>query len=341
MRPLSILVLTDHSAHSANNSVYGLCEALRLHPRVGRLHLASRANQANREFFLGRGAPRVEVWAPRRPISHARGLRRFTRGGIVADIRRYNVIWLRLPRPIPDGFFAFLSDHVDERHIINRPSGIVEVANKAFLLNYPELCPPMRLCRDVADIWRWQQRFAIVLKPLENYGGRGVVKVRRGWVYTAGERLPFSAYLPEMEAQMQRGGYLAMKFLRNVRQGDKRIIVVNGQILGAVLRTPAKGAWLCNVAQGGAASLTRIEPEEQRIVETLNPGLLARGIAMYGIDTLVDASGRRVLSEINALSVGGIAPMAELSGLPLLETAASLLVEYLETWALNAKAIGC
>jgi glutathione synthase len=330
MKKYNMLVLTDHLAHSDSNSVYELSEALRRHPSMGRLHLASRSNEANRRFFYDFTSTELEVWSPRRKISYERGRTGLTQRTKKVDARFYDVIWLRLPRPIPQGFFSFLTAHIDERRIINRPSGIVEAGSKAFLINFPELCPPIKYCRQIEDIWTFHEQFPIVLKPVENYGGRGVLKVQRGQVYEGQRHLSFREALPILEKQLSEGGYLAMKFMKNVHQGDKRIVVVNGEIVGSALRLPPKGGWICNSSQGGDARSSEADERERWMVDNLNQALLPRGIAMYGIDTLVGDDGLRILSEVNTLSIGGVKQMAALSGRPLVQKSADLLMEYIQ-----------
>lgn len=97
---------------------------------------------------------------------------------------------------------------------------------------------------------------------------------------------------------------LAMKYLKKVCQGDKRIIVANGRVVGATLKTPKEGSWLCSLARGGSSSFAKPDELEIRIAETISPVLTDKGIVFFGFDTLVDDDGHRVLSEINTLNVG-------------------------------------
>ncbi|RMF31445.1 MAG: hypothetical protein D6765_01745, partial [Bacteroidetes bacterium] len=242
----------------------------------------------------------------------------------------FDVVLLRLPHPVPVEFLRFLQNALDERKIINRPSGILETGSKAFLLNFPELCPPMQLCETRKEVLEFAARFPIVLKPIQNYGGRGVVRIEGERVSGSNGEQGLDEFFAEAEEQFQRGGYLGMKFLHNVHQGDKRLVVVNGQIVGAALRLPPEGAWLCNAAQGGTSTFAKADADERRIVETLNGQLLPRGIVFYGVDTLVGDDGRRVLSEINTLSIGGLKQAKSLGRVPVPRLAAELLLEYVE-----------
>jgi glutathione synthase len=328
MKQYNILILTDHRGHGPSNSIYELGTALKRHPRVRRLHVASRGLAANDGFFYQHNTTELEVWPVSDRMDFDPSHRRFLHDTIHVDARYYDLVLLRLPRPIPDGFFPFLKDRMEETRIINRPSGIVATSPKSFLLELPEFCPPMALCHTLEDIWRAQEDYPIVIKPLENYGGQGIVKLHQGMVYKAKSRTTFERYRPVMEKQLAEGGYLAMKYLRNVRKGDKRIVVVNGEVLGAALRLPAKGSWLCNAAQGGNSVLADIEPREAEMVRALSDLLLPKGIVMFGMDTLVGDDGQRVLSEVNTLSVGGLKPLQDLTKKPILQRAAHLIMAY-------------
>lgn len=123
--------------------------------------------------------------------------------------------------------------------------------------------------------------------------------------------------------------YLGAKFLPNVRQGDKRIVVCKGEILGAALRLPAPGGWVCNIARGGKSGPAEVDEAERAIIERLNPILNAQGVIFYGIDTIMGDDNRRLLSEINTASIGGLPKIAEYSKRPVARQAADLLWEYI------------
>jgi glutathione synthase len=329
-RKLRLLVLTDHLSHNSENSLYALCTALIAHPDIAAVHVASRGHIANAAFFAHGQSTLLQAWPLRGAMRYEDGARRFVQRTVLVDARDYDWIWLRLPRPIPPAFFAFLREAIGEAHIFNRPSGIEETSTKQFLTHFQEYCPPIRLCQSVEDIRQFQEQFPIVLKPVQNYGGRGIVKVSKGYVYENRRRLSFHRYLPVLEKQLnEEGGYLAMEYLRNVRKGDKRIIVVGSEIIGAVLRLPPKGSWLCNAAQGGQAAATSVDEREWLIAQKLIEALAPRGILMFGIDTLVSNQGLRILSEVNTLSVGGLKPLQELSGKPVVQRTADLIAEFM------------
>ncbi|MCB0643597.1 MAG: hypothetical protein KDC44_18245, partial [Phaeodactylibacter sp.] len=91
---------------------------------------------------------------------------------------------------------------------------------------------------------------------------------------------------------------------------------------------PKEGAWLCNVSQGGSSVPSELEPEEFEIVNRLNPVLKSHGIIIYGVDTLVNDEGHRVLSELNTTSIGGIKQIEEYTGTPVLQDTADRIIQY-------------
>jgi len=325
-----ILALTKHSTHSLHNSLYALLRNLYNHPQCAKLDVASLSNPANDAFFIQHSSTRLEVCKVTSHFSYEASGLQFMQATQSANINDYDIILLRLPRPLPTNFFSFLVSQYPEKQIINRPSGITETGSKAFLCQFPSLCPPLQLCTSIASIKNAAATMGIiVLKPLENYGGRGIVKVENETIYENNTPYTFAQYQAHFTSALKKGGYLAMTYLHQVHLGDKRIVLVNGKAVGASLRLPAKGSWMCNIAQGGRSVFASIDKDEMQIIETLAPILLQKGIVVAGIDTLVGNDGRRVLSEINTLSVGGLPQMAIQSGKPIVQESVQLIIDYI------------
>ncbi len=313
-RPLSFLVLTDHSGHSAQNSVYSLVNTLCRDQRCQSVAIATRGNPQNRQFFRGAGA-QVQGFRVKDELVYREDGSQFGGNLQPLELSQYDVIWLRLPHPVPQAFFDCITQVTAGTGtlIVNDPAGITETGDKSFLLHFQEWTPPIELVHTAEEAQFFAEQFPLVLKPLRAYGGRGIRRVDR----------------PEDAATVDfTEPYLAMKFLKNVSQGDKRILVVNGKILAASLRIPAPGQWLCNVAQGGKSIGAEIAPEEQAMIEALAPELLRRGICFCGVDTLVNDDGKRVLSEINTLSIGGFPQAEAQSGRPILQQTIDELFHY-------------
>lgn len=307
MNKIKVLILTDHSGHSAENSVYALARSLAARPELAYVDIASRGNSKNQGFFFEMRSLELEAHRVSQSFNFSKEAKSMLQDTSKVNIQDYDWIWLRLARPIPEGFFEYLTANFKDERIINRPSGIEETSSKAFLLKIKEVCPPIQLIQNEAELDSFRQKFPIVLKPLLNYGGKGVLKIQDNEVWEGQKKQPYDQWL----AQQDRIEYLGMQFLKNVGQGDKRIVVCDGQVLTAVLRYPAKDSWMCNIAQGGHAEMSQIDEDEQKIIQSIHPILSQKGIVMYGMDTLVGNDGRRVLSEVNTLSIGGVAPSGQ------------------------------
>ena len=325
---LRFLVLTDHRVHHDRNPIYSLLPTLRAHPHTALVDVASRGNPKNDPFFKELQPGPIHVGEVGEDFSFDAKGKAFLCTYKKAYVPTYDAVLMRLPRPVKWEFMEFLSQWDREVLFINHPLGIEKTSNKAYLLNFPSLCPPMKLCYRRDDILTFAKQFPIVLKPLKEYGGKGILKVDGEFLYEGSQEHFASAFLDNQRNYIQEHGYLAMKFMKHVGQGDKRIIIVNGKVLGASLRLPPQGSWLCNVAQGGTSIASKITPEEQFLVEQLSPKLEKEGVLIAGIDTLMGDMGKRVLSEINTLSVGGFLNLQEQSGKPILDQFVQILIEY-------------
>lgn len=323
----NLLIVTDHSHHFSTNSLYELAVALTNVTGNLNVWVCSRGIVKNEDFF--KGLPEAPIYAALINNSFS-----FNSSGLFfntitkLDRKIIDAILVRMPQPLDKNFLKSLETIVPPEKIINRPEGTIETSSKAFLLTVSHLCPSVSLCMNVKDAIDLSQEEEIVLKPLYSYGGRGIVRVSKQFYWEGDNRYPVSEI-----SRLLSGDHfpmLAMKYLKNVSFGDKRTIVVNQQMLGSAIRFPGPDSWICNVAHGGHAITAQPEEAELKIESELTPMLYEKGVIMYGFDTLVDDDGVRVLSEINTLSIGGIGPMTELSGRPILKMAAELLWKYLE-----------
>jgi glutathione synthase len=324
----NMLVVTDHATHAETNSVYQLSQVMKKDPRCQQLWVCSRGLEVNQDFFNGEASAPIYASAVTPDFDFDPEGRFFHESPELLSREKIDAILIRLPQPVDDTFLYSLQSIVSPNRIINSPAGIVETATKAFLLNVSYLCPEPVMCHSIEQALQLSREKEIVLKPLHAYGGRGMVRLSRAYCWNENTRLPvdrLSTFLTEAHFPM-----LSMTFLKNVTMGDKRTIVVNYQVLGSALRMPAPGSWMCNVAQGGHAVAAEPDEEEQIIERTLTPLLHRKGVIMYGFDTLVGDDGRRVLSEINTLSIGGLVPLESLTGKPVLKRAAGLLWDHIE-----------
>ncbi len=329
MRKLKMLILTDHSNHSSENSLYPLAKAMMAHPFCEQIDVATKGNPSNASFFAGQQSYPLFVSKIEADFDfHPEG-QSFRNKIRTALVKNYDVVWFRMPPPLTDDFLQFLILRYPNQLFINAPIGIKRTGSKDFLINFPDLCPPMKICRSTTDITRFANEFPIVLKPFREYGGNGIVRIDGDKVMEGSQETILEDFL--IKYRKNPIPYLGVKFLKNVSKGDKRIVVVDGQIMGASLRLPAKDSWICNVAMGGSSNHTEVDEAEIQIVKRLHPTLSRLGVVMYGVDTLMGDNGKRVLSEINTTSIGGLPQIAKLRGEPLVEKAAGLIWNYIVT----------
>lgn len=327
MQKYKLLVLTDHTNHSAENSLYPLVRTMRAHPLCKQVDVASRGNEENKYFFQKTITSQIWTTTVDESFEFSVEGTAFRNGLREKSVSEYDFVWLRMPPPLDKHFLRFLNKAFPSQVIINNPDSIYLTGSKEFLINFPQICPPMKICRTIEDIIDFKNQFPIVLKPFREYGGKGIVRIDGDRVWEGKTEMSFDDF--KKQIQNKKLDYLGVKFLKNVSKGDKRIIVVNGKIMGASLRLPAKDSWLCNVAMGGSSNYAEVDEDEVQIVETISPILSKMGIVMYGVDTLVGDDGRRILSEINTTSIGGLPQIAKMMNKPLLQEAADLMWNYL------------
>ena len=299
---------------------------LRKHHRCERIDVASRANSLNRFFFDGCFGKSLYVSRVESDFSYHVDGRAYQKPQRRELLASYDVVWLRIPPPVAPVFLEFLIRSFPSQLFINEPAGILGTGSKTFLLNFPEICPPMQLCRSPQEALEFGRKYSIVLKTISGYGGQGIYKMSEGQLWHGNAMVDWEKFADDWDRNQRE--YLAVKYLANVTQGDKRIVVIHGRVMGASLRLAAKGSWLCNASQGGSSNRSEPDPDELKIIERLEGYLPAAGILIYGVDTLVDDDGRRVLSEVNTTSIGGLTQIQELSGRPVIREAADLIWNY-------------
>jgi glutathione synthase len=189
--------------------------------------------------------------------------------------------------------------------VVNNPGAVRNAPEKLFVLRFKELMPPTLLTRDRDEIRAfWKEYGDIILKPLFGNGGAGVFRLRPG-----DENL---TALLEMYESIQREPVMVQRYLPEVRQGDKRIIIVEGEPVGAVLRVPPEGEARANLHVGGRPVKTALTTREREICAAIGPTLRAQGLVFVGIDVIGD-----FMTEINVTSPTGIQEIARLDGIEI------------------------
>lgn len=323
---MKVLILTDHSNHSSENSLYELSRELFFHDAVEKVDIASRKTVENSPFFSCQLVTDIYTTTIDSSFLFDANDHPLEKKISQSLLSEYDFVWLRLPPPLSKNFLDYLDIAFSNKVIINNPQAIYETGSKAFLMNFKEVCPPMKICESLDDILDFSQAFPIVIKPFREYGGKGILKIDGDQVSNAKERFTMEQFANIYGNSPSN--YLAVKYLKNVKKGDKRIVVINGEIMGASLRLPPEDSWICNVSMGGSSNFSEITNEEREIVTAIDPLLSSKGIVMYGVDTLVDDNNRRILSEINTTSIGGLPQIGKLSNKPMVKIGIDLIVKY-------------
>ncbi|MFN3944724.1 MAG: glutathione synthase [Allosphingosinicella sp.] len=186
--------------------------------------------------------------------------------------------------------------------VVNDPASVRNAPEKLFVLDFARFMPPTMITRSVDDVRAFQARHGeIVVKPLHGNAGAAVFKIGRD-----GANL---GALTELFGHVWREPFMVQAFLPSVAEGDKRIVLVDGEVAGAINRLPGKGEIRSNLAAGGRAEATELTAREREICDALGPELARRGLLFVGIDVI---GGH--LTEINVTSPTGIVALDRFNG---------------------------
>ena len=187
--------------------------------------------------------------------------------------------------------------------VVNNPAEVRNAPEKLLVTMFTDLMPPTLISRDIEAIRDFRNRHQdIIVKPLFGNGGAGVFRLPPG-------DQNLNALL-EMFLSTSREPVMVQRYLPEVRQGDKRIILVDGEAVGAVNRVPAEGEARSNLHVGGTAQASELTPRDLEICAIIGPELRRRGLLFVGIDVIGD-----YLTEINVTSPTGIRESQRLTGL--------------------------
>ena len=221
------------------------------------------------------------------------------------NLRDFDVVLLRQDPPFDLAYVT--STHMlellgPETLVVNDPRAVRDAPEKLLVMQFPELMPPTLISRDKREIEAFRARFpATVMKPLYGSGGAAVFKVDA-------KDMNFGS-LFDMFSVTFREAWVIQEYMPEVMQGDKRIILVEGEPLGAVNRVPQQDDIRSNMVRGGRAELSPLTKREREICERIGPELKKRGLLFVGIDVIADR-----LTEINVTSPTGLRAIKRLGG---------------------------
>jgi glutathione synthase len=221
------------------------------------------------------------------------------------DLASFDVILLRQDPPFDMHYITttHLLEKLDPKTlVVNNPRSVRNAPEKMFVMEFADLMPPTLITRDLDEIKAFREKHKdIVMKPLYGKGGESVFRVAPG-------DLNFGS-LYDLFSVTFREAWVVQKFLPEVKDGDKRIILVDGEFAGAVNRVPAEGDLRSNMVRGGSPKKTDLSAREREICDRLGPELKKRGLLFTGIDVIAGW-----LTEINVTSPTGIRAIKNLGG---------------------------
>ncbi|MXY64807.1 MAG: glutathione synthase [Gammaproteobacteria bacterium] len=218
-------------------------------------------------------------------------------------LSRADAVWLRTDPPFDRGYLytTLLLDFLPPTtRVINRPQGVRDWNEKLAALAFPRYTPRTLVSNSVEEILAFADRIGrITVKPVDGHGGKGIV------FFSPGEDPS------PLEAATRAGQHwvVSQEYLPAAREGDKRILLLQGDPLGSILRVHAEGVELNNLDQGGSAQPVDLTPRDREICAELKPALVSRGIFFAGIDVI---GGQ--LIEVNVTSPTGLQEMSRFAG---------------------------
>jgi glutathione synthase len=228
-------------------------------------------------------------------------------------VTELDALFLRKDPPLLYQTMEFLSPINDEVFMINSTTGQIMGNSKLYTLNFPNIIPETHVSRDPARLLKIIDDFGgdMVIKPLQRFGGEGVIKV------SVKDRLNLKSlinyYVSAYRSYEEREPIMVQEYIDVVRtEGDVRILMLNGEILGAMRRKPRKGDFRTNIHAGARAYKHEVTQREKEICLTIKDKLIRDGLYFVGIDVIGDKLG-----EINCVSPGGIPRINKLDGVKL------------------------
>jgi glutathione synthase len=221
-----------------------------------------------------------------------------------------DALFLRKDPPLNYSSLELLAPISEKVFMVNNPVGMVLGHSKLYMLNFPEIIPETHVSRDPLRLLKIIDNFGgdMVIKPLGSFGGEGVIKVSTKDPENLNSLMHF--YVDSQRHYSERKQIMVQEYIKAVKEkGDIRILLLNGEIIGAMCRKPPDGSFRTNIKAGGKAFRHEITPEERDVCERIKPRLIKDGLYFVGID-LIDGK----LIEVNCVSPGGIPRINELSG---------------------------
>ena len=325
---MNVLFICDPTSYPKPDSISAIYRRAADDPRLRLFHLPA-ANVT--------GADEVYVAPVPAGLDHADFLALDSRARLRLPIEAFDVVHCRTLKPFPPGYLDRLGRWVGRTRFLNNPLSKKEQIAPGFLQKVaPGLTPDLIVSADPGRIGDFLfQHGTIVVKRANSCGGRGVYKMWKegGTIQTdnvlEGTR-SYSSLAPAIgHIQDKPGADLeAVRYLANT-PGDKRVIVIGGEIYGAFIRRATNGSWVHNISTAASESvLSEVGAAERAAIAATLPHYQARGLHVLGYDFLMDDDGVWKISEINAGNIGGIALLETLTGEPMVTRYLSWMIAF-------------
>jgi glutathione synthase/RimK-type ligase-like ATP-grasp enzyme len=324
-----LLCITDPLTHTAGDATVALYNRLAEDRRFEFYHLEVSRVASDSELPVLRMTARRSFQEFRALAEHPTEPARFT---------DFDLVFSRADKPYPPAFLPTLIRHEGDTRFVARPSSVLECDVRTFYRSrLAHLLPPGLITRSIADACAFIRATGIVVaKRNRSYGGKGVARIRpegASWALDRGagdtrslaclEDLVDSLFASDSEP------FEFVRYLPNVTAGDRRVLVVEGEIYGAILRVASDGSWINNLTSGGKALPAEVTESDREVIEESYGMYHERGLYTLGYDFLQDDAGRWTLSEINASgNIGGYRSLEETSGLPVFDRLLDWLLDF-------------
>lgn len=248
-----------------------------------------------RDMFLDRG----EVMAWVAPLEVRRDPKNFYTLGQTERValKNMDVVLLRQDPPFDMHYITtthYLELIMRDTLVVNNPVEVRNCPEKLFVCHFPQLMPPTLITEDIEEVRKFRKEYGdVIIKPLYSHGGKDV--------FHLGKEDKNLVSLVDMFLRTFRTPFIVQQFLPKVMSGDKRIMLIDGNPVGAINRVPAEGEVRSNLAAGGKAEKTTLTEREREICSLLGPALRQRGLLLVGIDVIGG-----YLTEINVTSPTGL-----------------------------------
>ncbi|MCZ6791360.1 MAG: glutathione synthase [Candidatus Dadabacteria bacterium] len=226
-------------------------------------------------------------------------------------LQSFDAVWMRKDPPVNNDFLyaTYILSLIDENKtkVLNNPTGIRESNEKLYSLFFPEIIPQSIVTKNIGQLEEFLSEAGgqIVVKPLDGHGGEGIFYVREG------DRN--ANVILESITKFGTEYVIGQKFIEKVSEGDKRIIILNGEPLGAVLRVPKPGGeFRSNFHSGGSPAKSELTQRDLEICEAIGPHLRKDGLYLVGLDVIGG-----YVTEINTTSPTGVQEINNLDGVKL------------------------